>query len=209
MAVDLKDLKGKTDMELASIINELGGFMWKLNHDAADGRIEHDVDSDIKTMGKTIETITAEISTRTGITDREELGKYIRAQVAKKEKLWDDTWAEIYKEGAVFRILPGSPRYSEKQTPWETVRTYLPQRGESGPKQYIIAGMHGKEGLLWFDDRHVPKLEIMDIESRYNKGDFWTRGLIKADEAMPQREKYISEEDINWQKWTRFLDLAM
>lgn len=199
------DLKSKTNMELANMINGLEGFIWRLNHDAADGRIEHDVDSDTSEMRKNVELIAAEIQTRTGIEDQQKLIEYIRGQIKEQERLWDETWASIYKEGAVFQIPPGRRRYSEKQTPLETIRTYLPAKGCMGPKQYIVARMHGREGLMRFDDRDVVALETVDIEPQYSKGDYWTRGLIKADEAMEQREKYTSEkDDINWQKWTRF-----
>jgi len=193
-----------SDMDLVNGINQTEGLAWRMNHDAADGRIsEEGVDESISELHTTRDKLVAELKKRTGLESHGDLRKYMGMKLKEQDNMWDRQWEEIYQPGAVFSIFyRGKP--VENSEVFETIRTYLPLRGTSGPKQHILTRVHGNEygtgQFRIFDDRDVVKMQKLNILPKYNKPSI--RGVVRIDEELEKR----IELDSGNRNWTDFCD---
>ena len=143
------DYATASDMDLVNIVNQTERFGWRLNHDAGDGRIPNEgIDDSIKQLMETRDKAVAEITKRTGVSGYDSLIDYIQGKLKEQDDMWDTQWAEIFNEGAVFKLSKENSSYV-----FETVRTYLPTHGTFGPKEYIFARVWGDLRFTEFDDR--------------------------------------------------------
>lgn len=200
MILTQAEVKNMSDMDLVNIVNETEGFAWRLNHDAGDGRIPNEgVDDSIQQLHQTRDLAIVEIKERTGLDTHEELRDYTQGKLNEQDGIWDTQWAEIYNEGAVFKISKGnSPRV------FETIRTYLPQSGTFGPNEYIFARVRGSLEFTQLDDRGITRLTKVPSNeacSLYANCTPEERGLIKAHEEPAKRKGTSSEERKNWHQF--------
>jgi hypothetical protein len=182
------DLEKISDMDLASIVNQLEGLTWRINHDAGDGRISNEgVDESILELNQKKEQVVNEIKRRTGYTEFSQLKQFIGEKLKEQENIWDEKWNELQQEGSVFKISGGG-RYKESPIAFETVRTYLPLRGTIGSNQYLMARVQGEFGtgrFRIFDDRDITELQKVDVKPMY-KGQK-KRGIVRYDEETDKR----------------------
>jgi len=197
MATKQLEVGSMSDMDLVNIVNETERFTWRLNHDAADGRIPNEgVDESITQLHQTRYQAVEEIKRRTGYTEFSQLKFYIGEKLKEQDKMWDEQWAELQHEGSVFKISGGG-RYKESPIVFETVRAYLPLRGTMGPNQYLMARVQGEFGtgqFRIFDDRDITELQKVDVQSMY-KGPT-KRGIVRCDEESDKRIELPFER--NW-----------
>jgi len=75
-----------SDMDLVNIVNQTEGFAWRLNHDAADGRIPDDsIDSSIAKLKKSRDQAVEEIKKRTGYSTHERLTEHIQGKLKEQD----------------------------------------------------------------------------------------------------------------------------
>jgi hypothetical protein len=193
-------IQERSEMDLVNIINGAEDLAWRLNHDAADGRIpEAGVDDSISQLMKQRDEAVTELKLRTGIQTHEEIIDYIRGKLEEQNQMWNKQWGELYQEGAVFKSS-GNDRV------FETVRLYLPTSGTFGPNQIILARSHDSSNYFRFDNRNIPHLiKLDDVQPQY-KGE--TRsGIIRATEEMAKREVMIHQKS-NRGFWYQFHDIG-
>jgi hypothetical protein len=190
MAEQQLEIEKLSDMDLVNVVNQTEGLAWRINHDAADGRTsEAGVDNTIDELRQTRDKVVEEIKKRTGHSTHEQLRDYIRGKLQEQNEMWDRQWAELSKEGSVFKISGGG-RYAESPAVFETVRAYLPESGTVGPNQYIMARVQGKfptGQFRVFDDRDITELQKLDVAPMYS--DPGERGIVKFDERSENRIK--------------------
>ncbi len=188
------DIKTASELELAMLINGYEGLAWRINHDAADGRIkEEGVDDSLTELRGEVETIVNEIKERTGIAEHAELKKYVQEKVKEQETLWDNQWAELYNEGSVFK---GTEEHSPV---FETIRTYFPRSGCMGPGQHIFARVRDSTQFVELDNRSIVSLKKLNgKKSIYTNLSPEERGLIKAHEYPGKRTGDRAEERSEW-----------
>jgi len=191
-------IQERSEMDLVNIINETEDLAWRLNHDAADGRIpEAGVDDSISQLMKQRDEAVTELKLRKGIQTHDGIRDYIRGKLKEQDQMWNKQWGELYKDGAVFKSS-GNDRV------FETVRLYLPTSGTFGPNQIILARSHDSNNYFQFDDRKIPHLiKLDDVQPQY-KGE--TRsGIIRATEEMAKREVARPKKS-NERLWYKFYD---
>ena len=121
---------------------------------------------------------------------------YIQGKLKEQDDMWDTQWAEIFNEGAVFKLSKENSSYV-----FETVRTYLPTHGTFGPKEYIFARVWGDLRFTEFDDRDITRLTKVpeDVDcSLYANCSPLSRGLIKAHEEPAKRKGKVSDNNLVW-----------
>ena len=101
--------KPETEMEYYQVIEGLGGFAWRMDHDLADGRIEDEtggIDKDIQDARKISATLVAELKEKFGVIPPEECPKVEpgkEAPPAPKGKIYYWDWYKKMKDLS-FRI---------------------------------------------------------------------------------------------------------
>lgn len=197
MAKQALQVESLSEMDLVNIVNQTEGLAWRINHDAADGRISNEgVDDSITELRQARDKAVDEIKKRTGYLTHEQLRDYIRGKLKEQDEMWDKQWEELSKEGSVFKISGGG-RYKESPIVFETVRTYLPLRGTMGPNQYLMARVQGEFGtgqFRIFDDRDITELQKIDVKPMYNSPS--KRGIVRCDEDTEKRIELPFER--NW-----------
>ena len=94
----------ETEMEYWTIIEGLGGFAWRMNHDLADGRIEDKnggIDKDIQEIQKTLARLVSELKDKFGVIPPNECPKIKSGEKQPrpprgKKYYWD--WYKKMKE---------------------------------------------------------------------------------------------------------------
>jgi len=188
-----------SDLDLVNMVNELEGVSWRINHDAADGRIPdgEGVDKSLTELEQKKEEIVEEIKKRTGLQTFEQLKVYIQEKLREQRGLWDKQWAELYQERAAFRISGGG-KYACSKEALVTVRTYLPPHGTSGPNQIILARIHGTGKFRTFDDRDITELQKLDAKPSGLSRE--ARSIVKARQQLEKRLRLKS----NGRNWADF-----
>ncbi|MFH0869395.1 MAG: hypothetical protein V1839_04165 [archaeon] len=178
-----KEIKAASEMTLVNTINQLEGFAWRLNHDAADGRIEDNVDGSIKSLMKQVQQAASELKARTGIKDDEKLGEYIRLKLKEQDIRWDAEWAALHTEGAVFQSKKKLPVAGAHYI-WETVRAY--GSPDNLKDQHILARAQNLEtrGFVVFDSFAITHIEKVDTPPIYRGS---LSGIITVDEEKEKR----------------------
>lgn len=179
------DLEQYSNMDLANLIYETEGFAWRLNHDAGDGRIpEKGVDESVRNLHSTRDQAANILKQRTGITEHQELSEYVMGQVKEQDRIWEEKWKDLSEEGTVFR-------YKDGDTLFETIRSYLPAYGWSGPKSFILYRIQGTDKIGDVDNRRVTdrfKVPEEEASSMYKDCSPLEKGLIKFDEEVEKRQ---------------------
>ena len=90
-----KTLDECSEIFLWAAIEQLGGFLWRMNHDMADGRIQStpDIEADMIMMGENQEYAIDQLA-RFGVPDPRE-GK--RKEYMEWYKTWKDYWETVDK----------------------------------------------------------------------------------------------------------------
>ncbi len=91
-----KTLDECSEIFLWAAIEQLGGFLWRMNHDMADGRIQStpDIEADMIMMGENQEYAIDQLA-RFGVPDPRE-GK--RKEYMEWYKIWKDYWETVDKD---------------------------------------------------------------------------------------------------------------
>lgn len=74
----MDDYADKTDMELALIVNDAEAVMWRLEHDAADGRIDDDIDEQLDELDAVRTQAVDTLQQRTGREGYDDMREYIQ-----------------------------------------------------------------------------------------------------------------------------------
>lgn len=153
--------------EIADIINGLEGAAWWFRHEAADGRIEHDISEDLVNIRKRVR-LAAEIfadKTDLDVEDHQAMRARIQEELAKYEQLLTDRWLELFQVGAVFQIIGGGGLRDDIESLFETVAIY--DCRALGPDQDILVREHGSGVFATFDNREVRTLLPVEVEPIY------------------------------------------
>ncbi|MFH1896518.1 MAG: hypothetical protein ABH814_03575 [bacterium] len=163
--------------ELAQNISGLEGFAWRLEHDAADGRIEHSIDDDtaaLRNMARTIAVVFAR-KANLDVSDMEAMRKRIRQELAKFDALLAARWKQIFRVGAVFSIT-GQYGYLTDDCDdfFEVLGVY--DSTMVGPNQHVLTRIRGTGSFALFDERQVVDLRIEKKRPKYKRN----KGFLRA-----------------------------
>lgn len=162
-------LQGLDPPEIADIINGVGGMAWHLGHDAADGRIEDNIDEDLKSLHELVQIAAEVFANKVGvdIKDANAMRSRIKEELAKFEQLLAELWEKISQVGAVFCLT------DEPEDLFETVAAYQ-TRYVSG-KEAILVRIHGSGLFSVFHERDSQRLTLVDAESLYTDDSHFLR----------------------------------
>ena len=184
---DKTNLEELNNMNLANLIYETEGLAWRIGHDASHGRIPKDVVKKSTAQLYSTRDQAAEIlKQRTRITEHKALSDYVMSQVKKQDQIWENQWNEFSEIGTVFKF-----KSSTNQKLLESIGSYLPRYGTSGPSSYILFRVQGTNKINDMDNRRVTNLVKVSNEdkviSMYNDCSPLERGLIKFNEDIDRR----------------------
>lgn len=194
-------IEKSSDIELVNMINEAEKLVWVLNHNAVKENIAQEgTDNPVIQLIKTRNAALEALMTRTNISDIPSIKFYVRTKLKEQDNMWNAQWTELYKEGAVFF---NKHLTTDKLAAFETIRTYLPTYGTSGPKEYILARVRGTLRFRRFDNRDITKLERISEsdQPQYANCPPITKGLIKVNE---EHEKRNLNHSITTPSWIEF-----
>ena len=162
-----EEVKGMSLPEIADEVYGLGGMIYMINHDAADGRLEGDVDKDLSSIRQAIQVAKLEFAKKAGLDPldqrlmkkrmEEEHGKYTALMVAR--------WQQIFTLGTVFKMTAkGYEKYANER--YETIGAY--NRQEDAiliDDQTILAVLLGTNEIHTFRDNDVSRLRLIPVEA--------------------------------------------
>lgn len=170
-----QQLEAMEPPEIADAINSFEGTAWWLMHDAADGRIEGDVDSDIRLIRKRVR-VAAEIfadKTSLDVEDYKKMQARIKEELAKYEQFLAERWQKLFRVGAVFRITGGGRYLKNLKVLFEVIGAY--NAVSVGGCPVIFAREQGTGIFTHFDERDVAELLPVDERPTYSKDTVFLR----------------------------------
>ncbi len=155
-----RKIQGMDLPEIADEINRTEGFVWTLEHDAADGRVGGDVDASTQAIRGAVREM-AEIFARKAGIDADNMSlmrQRIQEELAHFEVQLAEKWAKIFKVGAVFQHAENTARF-------EVVGIYV--YASVGSEQAVLARLQSASSFSVFDSRLAADLTPIDAEPLY------------------------------------------
>jgi hypothetical protein len=163
----LEKLRAKELPEIAREIRGLSGLAWMLEHDAGDGRIGNDIDDSLQSIAKEANLVAEVFAEKAEIDleDREMLTERLREEAAKYEKMMDERWQQIFKLGAVLRIVGGYGFQEDPDSLFEVIGLYCSDWFAGN--QLVLVREQGAGAISEFCQRDVENLLPVDAEPIY------------------------------------------
>lgn len=196
-----KQASKMTPLNLINVIDGTEGEMWRLGHEVSHGRTTNEaIASDIADYEAQRKLAYKVLADKTGMTGRDEIVKYARDELRAQNKGWDDEWALIHNEGAVFTFPP------KKDFNWEVLGAYVTRKGSCDRKELIVARIQGLDSIMYFDDRKIPEMERVSVQPIYQDLSPAKRGLIKVDDYMTRRprDEVVQGHEGVYKQWRDF-----
>ena len=174
-----------TPLDLVNVIDFSEGEMWRMNHDVnAHGRMTaKDIASPVADHEGQRTLAYKVLAEKTGIGSPKEMREYARDELRAQNRRWDDDWALIHNEGAVFTIG------EKREYNWEVLGAYVARKGNCSYKELVVARIQGRDNIMYFDDRKVPEMERVSVLPIYQDVSPAKRRLIKVDEYLERRPR--------------------
>lgn len=178
-------------MELPEIANIIYGFeevAWRLDHDSADGRIEHDISNDLLKIRKRVRLVAEIFADKSDLDteDLEAMRKRIQEELTHYKEFLSARWQQLFRVGAVFRITGGGRYRGDIENLLEVVGTY--DSRAISPDQQILVRKRESGVFMCFDDRDSAELLPVDAKSMYLED----LGFLRSsnDGQFPQTRKH-------------------